>query len=126
MKKITALLLVLVLALSLGACGKEEKAVDARMKAVIVDVDPDTRSLTVRDLGNEGIFGEKTTIDCEEAPVRPMGSLNEELSFLDLEPGDVVTLSFSEEAREALKKGEPVIEAIQVEVDGDYPSAEGK
>ena len=123
MKKSIAFLLAALLILGLAACGQEEAApIDTKLTAVIMDVDPDNRSLKVRDPGSGEIFGDYTMIDCREAPVRPAGSLNEEISFLDLQPGDRVQLSFSEKAREALQNGERTVPALQIEVGGGYPT----
>ena len=118
MKKILAALLAAVLVLGMTACGSEqEKPIGQQIYGVIVDTNPEDRTLTVRDEGEERIFGDSTTIDCEEAPVRPAGSDAAELSFLDLVPGDKVLLSFSEDARKDLQKGKKTVKVIKIEVE---------
>ena len=118
MKKITAAALALLLLLSLAACGREQKQVGFEHYAIIIDVDPDNRTLLVRDPGDEKIFGKKTTIDCTEAPVRPRGSDSQELSFLDLEPGDRILLTFGDEGRKTLSKGKPMAKAATIRLVG--------
>ena len=123
MKKITALLLALILTLALGACGsdpihQEEKIsreVGPESFAVLVEVDPNTRSFTIRDAGQEEVWGDGlVTIDCLEAPVYEEDNVAEEFSFLDLEPGDKVKLFLGEKARKALQKGETTAIADKV------------
>ena len=118
MKKITAAALALVLLLTLAACGREQKQVGPENYAILIEVDPENRTLLVRDPGDEKVFGKKTTIDCTEAPVRPMGTDAQELSFLDLEPGDRVLLTFGEEGIKSLSRGESTAKALTVQVEG--------
>lgn len=118
MKKIFAALLAAVLILGMTACGSEQsKPIGDQLYAVIIDTDPENRTMLVKDPGDEGIFGEARWIDCEEAPVRPMGSDAAELSFLDLTPSDKVLLSLSEDAREDLREGKDMIKVIKIEVE---------
>ena len=117
MKKMIALLLTAVCLVSLAACGAEEKEVPPQMEAMIVDTDPDNRSITVEDLpGAERIFGRKTLVDCEDAPVYHEGDTGAEISFLDLETGDRIRLTLGDKARKDLGKGKTEISALQVEI----------
>ena len=116
MKKLIVLLLAAVCVISLAGCGSQEKEVAPQMEALIVDTDPDNRIITVADAGEQRIFGKDTLVDCEEAPVYREGDTVSEISFLDLEPGDRIRITFDEKAQKALSKGKKEVSAQQVEI----------
>ena len=114
MKKAIALVLLLTLTLSLGACGKPEKEVPEKIPALLVEVDPENRYLSCEP-AQEGVFRSGLTIDCSEAPVYQQNQ-TEEMSFLDLEPGDRVVLTFDEAGRKDIGKNEDPVRAVRVDV----------
>lgn len=82
-KKIMGLLLALSMILVFTGCENQETDECSVVNAVVTDVDAKAGTLTVKDPGNENIFGEKAVIDCAFAS----------LLYCDYDTGDLMELS---------------------------------
>ena len=116
MKKMAVLLLAAVCVMALAGCGSQGKDVAPQLDALILDTDPENRIITVEDVPEQRVFGRSTRVDCGEAPVYHEGDTVSEISFLDLEPGDRIRITFNEKAQKALSKGKREVSALQVEI----------
>lgn len=102
MKKRMIFLLALVCVFVLMSCGKKtEEGMHLGLDAVIVEIDAESGLLYVKDPAEANVFGERRTIDCQQAIEREM------IFYVDYSQnngGDVVLLSFQD-----LQVGDAVI-----------------
>lgn len=113
--------MVLLLCPLLASCGaSEEDSLCLGVDAVITQVDLDQRTVTVKDPGEEGVFGEACLVRCEDAPVLYCAYDTQEireLSLEDLMVGDEILLGIRATELEALRSGgEAVVTARQIQL----------
>ena len=113
--------MVLLLCPLMAACGVSEEApLCLGVDAVITQVDLDQRTVTVKDPGEEGVFGEACLVRCEDAPVLYCAYDTQEireLSLEDLMVGDESRLGIRATELEALRSGgEAVVTARQIQL----------
>ena len=119
MKKLTALLLMLIIVLAFAACGTaEEDPMIHGVNAVITGIDGENGTITVKDADENGILGLECDIDCSGVPVIYYDDETQELcdlTFDDLEVGDPVILNIRASELEPLQAGDSDGTEINVE-----------
>ena len=89
MKKLIALVLVLVCVLALSAC-KQEDILHLGINAEIVEIDTDNQIVYVVDCGEEQVLRAKCAIDCQELIE------NQEIIYVDYTTNEVSNIQFAD------------------------------
>ena len=120
-RKFLIVMTITVICLALSGC-KEENVEHLGLNAEIIEIDSENQMLSVKDLDDAGVFGDKCAIDCSEAIAQDKilycnyeTDEVKEISFSDLQLGDEIILNIDQTELEQIGKGE-AIKANQIQL----------
>lgn len=121
MKKITAIILLIICVFSFGSCKKEKDVLHLGINAEIIEIDNDNQIICVSDSGTENILGAKCKIDCKKLIERKdiiyVDYDTHELSiikFSDLTVGDKIIINAYESQLKCVSDGKIEVKQIQL------------
>lgn len=108
MKKIAAMLCLLICFVTMASCSSsKDNVLHLGVDAVIIEIDDTTKTITVKDSDQKGFLGQECLIDCSEIPMIFCNYETHELkdiSFDDLQVGDEIILSIQSSEIENFQK----------------------
>ncbi len=124
MKRMIAAVVILFCIAAFAACSaaNKEDPLHLGLNAVITEIDAEQKLIAVKDPSEEGIFGSKSFVRCDEIPVIYCNYETQEVTFLsfgDLQVGDEIILQIYDSELEHLKDqndAEKVVTAITVQL----------
>lgn len=117
MKKLRYIFELLIVATVLISCNSQEETKHLGIDAEIVSIDTDGKILTVKDLSDNGIFGEASKIDCKDSDIIYCNYKSQELktiNFEDLIVGDDIILEINESEFLKLKDDKDSEQTIKI------------